>query len=78
MLNTKERQITEQPNRTERLNVDATISGCNNNRIFQKELFSRFLPSTYAGHVDLAEAMPWRCMPKRQDGTTVELIMYRV
>ena len=28
--------------------------GCNNNTIFQRELLSRFVPSTYAGHVGLA------------------------
>ena len=28
--------------------------GCNNNAIFQNELFSDFLPSAYAGYVDLA------------------------
>ena len=33
--------------------------GCNNNTIFQKELFSRFLPPTYAGYVSLATYMPW-------------------
>ena len=27
--------------------------GCNNNTIFQKDICSRFLPSTYAGHVVL-------------------------
>ena len=46
----------KQPNCTERLHVDATIM-----RYFQTELFSRFLPSassflpsTYAGHVNMA------------------------
>ena len=34
-------------------NVDATIMRC-----FQAELFSRFLPSSYAGHVNLAPAKP--------------------
>ena len=33
----------------ERLHVDATIMRC-----FQAELFSRFLPSSYVGHVNLA------------------------
>ena len=28
--------------------------GCNNNAIFQAELFLRFLQSSYAGHVNLA------------------------
>ena len=33
--------------------VDATIMRC-----FQAELFSRFLPSSYAGHVNLAGEKP--------------------
>ena len=41
------------PNSTERLRVDATIMRC-----FQAELFSRFLPSSYAGHVNLAGEQP--------------------
>ena len=32
--------------------------GCNNNAMFQAELCSRFLPSSYAGHVNLAGARP--------------------
>ena len=40
--------------------------GCNNNTIFQKEQFSRFLPSTYVGHV----SQPWRC----QSGTIAPLL----
>ena len=39
----------------ERLRVDATIMG-----YFQTELFSSFMPSTYAGHVNLAAAKPWQ------------------
>ena len=31
--------------------------GCNNNSMFS-ELFSRFLPSSYAGHVNLAGGKP--------------------
>ena len=38
----------------ERLHVDATLL-----RSFQKELFSRFLPSPYAVHVSLAAGKPW-------------------
>ena len=30
------------------------LCGCNNNTIFQKELFSCLFPSAYAGHVGLA------------------------
>ena len=53
--------------------MDATII-----RLFQKELFSRFLPSTYPGHVGLAAAEPWSSMPKWKDGDTVELILFFV
>ena len=42
-------QVMQQPNCTERLHVDAIIM-----RSFQTELLSSFLPSTYAGHVNLA------------------------
>ena len=35
------------------VHVDATIMRC-----FQAELFSRFLPSSYAGHVNLAGEKP--------------------
>ena len=52
---------------TERLHMDATII-----RSFQKELFSRFLPSTYAGHVGPAAVKPWWFMPKWKDGSTVK------
>ena len=38
---------------TKRLHVDAIIMRC-----FQAELFSRFLPSSYAGHVNLAGEKP--------------------
>ena len=34
---------------------ETSACGCNNNTIVQKVLFSRFLPSTYAGQVSLAE-----------------------
>ena len=46
-------QVTQRPNSTERLHVDAVIMRC-----FQTELFSRFLPSSYAGHVNLAGEKP--------------------
>ena len=46
-------------------------------RSFQTELFSRFLPSTYAGHVNLAAAKPCRFMPKWKDGSTVEFIIFQ-
>ena len=47
-------------------------------RYFQTELFSRFLPSSYAGHVNLATAKHWRFMPKYRDGDTVEFNIFRV
>ena len=47
-------------------------------RSFQTELFSRFLPSTYVGHVNLAAAKPWRFMPNWKDGSAVEFIIFRV
>ena len=40
---------------SERLHVDATVI-----RSFQKELFSRFLPSPYVVHVNLAAGKPSR------------------
>ena len=57
----------------ERLHVYATIM-----RSFQTDLFSSFLPSTYAGRVNLAAAKPWQLMPNWKDGSTVELIIFRV
>ena len=54
----KVRLCNNQTARTERLHVDATIM-----RYFQTELFSSFLPSTHAGHVNLAAAKPWQFMP---------------
>ena len=58
---------------TERLYVDAKIM-----RSFQAELFSRFLPSSYAGHVNLTASKHWRFMPKWKHGSTVEFIIFRV
>ena len=49
--------------------MDATII-----RSFQAELFSRFLPSSYAGHVNLAAAKHSRFMPKSKYDSTVEFI----
>ena len=54
-----QRHVTLKPNSTERLHVDATIM-----RSFQADLFSRFLPSSYAGHVNLAAGKHWLFMPK--------------
>ena len=66
-------QVTERPNSTEGLHVDATIMRC-----FQAELFSCFLPSSYAGHVSLARAKPSRLMLNCKYGSPVEIIIFRV
>ncbi len=55
------------------LHVDATIM-----RSFQTELLSSFLPSTYAGHVNLAAVKHWQFMSNWKDGSIVELIIFRV
>ena len=44
--------------------------------IFQKQIFSTYLPSTYAGHIGLAVDKPWWFMPKWQEDDTVELIVF--
>ena len=53
---------------------------CNNNAIFsdRASLFSSFLPSTYAGHVNLAAVKHWQFMPNWKDSSTVEFIIFRV
>ena len=51
---------------------------CNNNAILQTELFSSFLQSTHAGHVNLAAVKPWQFMPNWKHGSTVEFIIFRV
>ena len=38
---------------------EMSACGCSNNTVIHKGLFSRFLRSTYAGHVGLAAAEPW-------------------
>ena len=45
--------VTNKLHEIKRLHVDATIMRC-----FQAELFSSFLPSAYAGHVNLAGEKP--------------------
>ena len=57
-------------NCTERLHVDARIM-----RSFQTELFSCFLPYSYAGNANLAAAKPWQCMSNWKHDSTVEFIM---
>ena len=66
-------QVIQQPNRMERLHVDAIIM-----RYILTELFSSFLPSTHAGHVNLAAAKPWQFMPNWKYGSAVEFIIVRV
>ena len=51
---------------------------CNKNVIFSDRAISSFLPSTYAGHVNLATSKPWQFMPNWKDGSTVEFIIFRV
>ena len=53
---------------------EALEFGCNNNTIFQNELFSRFLPSTYVAWPGSAEALA--TVRKSQDGDTDELIIF--
>ena len=53
--------------------ADATII-----RYVQTELYSLFLPSPYASHVNLAAAKHWPFMPKQRDGDSVEFIIFRV
>ena len=63
---------------TNKLHGTSTCRWNNNEIFFQTELFSSFLPSTYAGHVNLAAAKHWQFMPNWEDGSTVELIIFRV
>ena len=56
-----------------------SICRCNNNAIFSdRPIFSSFLQSTYAGHVNLAPAKHWQFMPNWKYGSTVEFIIFRV
>ena len=52
-LHSKVRLRNDQTPRNVYIHVDVTIMRC-----FQAELFSRFLPSSYAGHVNLAREKP--------------------
>ena len=51
---------------------------CNNNAIFSDRAISSFLPSTYAGHANLAAAKPWQFITNWKDGNTVEFITFSV
>ena len=53
---------------------ETSACGCNNNTIFQNELFSRFLPSTYVA----CRAEAFVKLRKSQDGDTGEFILFRV
>ena len=46
-------------------------------RCFQAELSSRFLPSSYAGHVNLAGEKPGRFKRNCKYGSPVEIIIFR-
>ena len=46
-------RLRKDHNSSKRLHVDAAIMRC-----FQAELFSRFLPPSYAGHVNVAGEKP--------------------
>ena len=50
----------------------------NNNHVTYYELFSRFLPPSYAGHVNLAGEKPLLFMLNYKYGSPVELIVFRV
>ena len=52
--------------------------GCNNNAMFSAGLFSRFLPPSYAGHVNLAGVKPLLFMLNCKYGSPVEIIVFRV
>ncbi len=58
---------------TEHLHVDATKM-----RSFQTELCSRFLPSSYADHVNLAAGKHLQFMPNCKGGSAVEFFIFRV
>ena len=45
-------------------------------RCFQAELFSRFLPSSYAGHVHLARAKPLQFMLNCKYGSLLKSIFF--
>ena len=45
-------------------------------RSFLKELFSSFLPSTYAGHIHLAMAKPWQFMPNWKDAALLNSLFF--
>ena len=51
---------------------------CNSNSIFSDRAIFSFLPSTYAGHVNLAAAKHGQFMPNWKDVSTVGLISFRV
>ena len=66
------RALQKRP-RQNTVHVDATIM-----RYFQTELFSSFLPPTYAAHISLVAGRPWSCMPKWQYGDLVDFTTVRV
>ena len=51
------------------------VCGCNNNAVIQKQLFSRFPPSTHAGHAGQAMAGQWPgSVDPRQSGKAATLL----
>ncbi len=63
---------------TTKLYGTSTYVGATIMRSFQTELFSCFLPSSYAGHVNLTASKCWRFMPKCKHGSIVKFIIFRV
>ena len=51
---------------------------CNNNVIFSGQAIFKFLPSTYAGHVNLVAAKHWQFMPNWKDGSTVVFVLFNI
>ena len=49
---------------------------CNIIRSLQTEQFSSFLPSMYAGHVNLAAAKLWQFLPNWKHSSTLELFFF--
>ena len=52
--------------------------GCNNNAMFSGRAISRFLPSSYVGHVNLAREKPSGLMLNCKYGSPVEIIVILV
>ena len=55
---------------------ETSACGCNNNTIFQNELFSRFLPSMYGAWQPMAAQKPWWCCESRTMATLMNLSFF--